>query len=85
MSEQWDGDEPCLCGTEFTCLADEHDKRADPAPVDWSARFRAAADAAEAAGLPPSQYLRGLAVLLNAWPSHVVEVIERALLGGSDE
>lgn len=52
-----------------------------PAPVDWPARFRAAADAAEAelSGGPP---FHATAAWLEDAPEYVVEAIGRALLGG---
>jgi hypothetical protein len=48
----------------------------DPAPVDWPARFRAAAEAA-----PGDTHLADVANDLERLPPHVVKAIGRALLG----
>jgi hypothetical protein len=73
---------PRLCDQ---CRADESRKTA---PVDWPARFRAAAEAVEGFGAVPVRVaLRVLAKDLEHTPPHVVEAIGRALLGedGTDQ
>jgi hypothetical protein len=54
----------------------------DPAPIDWPARFRAAASVAEQLGRPEVEV--AMLLVVAAWarsaPSDVVEAIGRALL-----
>jgi hypothetical protein len=81
-----------LTRTEFTFAAARGRAhrlvRADEvfvAPIDWPARFRAAAEVAEAADFPgTARDLERIAEQLRSlgfsWP-HVVEAIGRALLG----
>lgn len=53
-----------------------------PAPIDWPARFRAAADAADHAGSPDVAYQLRCVAAATAWlPAHVVVAFGRALLG----
>lgn len=53
-----------------------------PAWVDWPARFRAAADAADEHGRPSvAQHFRWLAAAIEHPPPDVAEAIERALRG----
>jgi hypothetical protein len=57
----------------------------DPAPIDWPARFRAAADAVEGECTPAWYWLFSLAThLQHADEPHVVEAIGRALLDDMD-
>jgi hypothetical protein len=51
-----------------------------PAPVDWPARFRAAADVADD-DLFGGDVFRMVASMLERWPARVVEAIGRELLG----
>ena len=58
---------------------------AGPAPVDWPARFHAAADAAKAdSDVAHALYLVA-AAHLSAAPPHVVDAIGRALLTGETD
>lgn len=61
----------------------------DPAPIDWPARFRAAAEAVEANGRWPitAQHFDDVADRLESGllPPHLVEAIGRALLGQEEK
>ena len=58
----------------------EHEQQS--APIDWPARFRAAAEVAEREGqINARRALSGVADWLDYLPPHVVEAIERALMG----
>lgn len=72
MWDEWKKAQPAIDGWIAA-------RRAEPAPVDWPARFRAAADAAEKAGyLPAAAQLREVS---NSVALDVVGGIGRALLG----